>query len=567
MELNQEIMLRMKQLEDVRNPYETGMWKDITRFGNPRREDITLSSAANLKGQRKGKDAYDGTPLGALSTWADGMQGFLISEALTWFRSEMDNPILNEIDEVRLWLQEYDRRMYSAFRRGNLYAVIGEWFRDAGSIGTGTLYTEEDISNQCCVHTVIHPREVFIAENKYGQVDTDFRKFLMTAKQAVEKFDKEKLSSNLKKDAEERPDKEHEFIHAVFPNDNIWPPDRLQATNKRFRSIYLETKAGNQESNIGQGDIVRDSGYNINPYAVWRFRKNSDEVYGYSPMADALIEVFQLNQFGKTMTQAAQLSVEGAYNVPAEMRGNVRITPKGYNYYNDPNKIITPINTGINYPIGKEQQDRLQESMEDKFRVKYFQMLTRADIGKQRRTIEEIIAMKSEQAVLMGPQIDRLVTEGLSHIFEIVSDVEDRAGRFNDMPMPEVIGEYEDVTGRIANININFTGPLPQAQKRIFRMQPIKDGLNELGVASTIFPEVKDRIKADEMAEMILESANFPQILINSDDEVAQIRQQRAREMQQQKMLEMAGAAAEAAPKLGKTIEPGSPLAAMTGKE
>ena len=562
MGLSQKIMLRMKQLEDERNPYETGMWKDIGRFVLPRREDIMLSSATNLKGQRKGKDVYDGTPLGALNTWADGMQGFLISEALNWFRSEMDNPILNEIDEVRAWLQEYDRRMYSAFRRSNIYAIIGEWFRDAGSIGTATNYTEEDITNQASVHTVIHPREVFIDENKFGQVDTVFRKFFLTARQAVSKFDKVKLSTNLQKDADERPSKPHEFIHAVFPNEDTWPGMK-QSTRKPFRSVYIETKAFASDKGGGE---VRDSGYDLNPYAVWRFRKNSDETYGYSPAADALVEVFQLNQFGRTMTRAAQISVEPPVNVPSEMRNNVRLGPKGYNYYDDPNRIITPINTNINYPIGKDQQDRLQESIEDKYRVKYFQMLTRADIGKQRRTIEEIIAMKSEQAVLMGPQIDRLITEGLSKIFEITSEIEDRAGRFKDMPLPAVIKEYEDATGRIANININFTGPLAQAQKRLFKMQPIQDGINALAPMATLFPTIKDRVNEDEMAEMILESANFPQQLIRTDDEVAEIRQRRAQELQQQKMLEMAGAAAEAVPKLGKAAEPGSPLEAITNE-
>jgi len=560
MELNEKIMLRMKQFEDERRPYETGMWKDITRFGNPRRENILLSSASNLKGQRKGKDAYDGTPLGALNTWSDGMQGFLVSKSLTWFRSEMDEPVLNKIDEVREWLQEYDRRMYSAYRRSNYYSVQGEWFRDAGSIGTATLYTEEDIVNQASVLTVIHPREVFIAENRFGQVDTVFRKFFLTAKQAVEKFGREKVSDNLRKDASERPDKNHEFVHAVFPNDSTWP-GMMQVNRKLFRSVYIETKSSGEN---GVGNIVRDSGYDFNPYVVWRFRKNSDEVYGYSPMADALIEVFQLNQFGKTMIQAAQLAVEGAFNIPSEMRGNVRITPKGYNYYDDPQRVITPINTNINYPIGKDQQDRLQESIEDKFRVKYFQMLTRADIGKQRRTIEEIMSMKSEQAVLMGPQIDRLVTEGLSKEFEIISEIEDRAGRFDDMPIPNTILEYEDYTGRVASLNINFTGPLAQNQKRIFKMQPIQDGINAIAPMTTLFPNVRDRINEDEMAEEILESTNFPQHLIRSDEEVAEIRRRRAEELQQQKMLEMAGAAADAAPKLSKAPEPGSPLEAIT---
>ena len=45
--LEQKILLRQSQMEEVRNPYETGMWEDIGRFIHTRRKDITLNSASN----------------------------------------------------------------------------------------------------------------------------------------------------------------------------------------------------------------------------------------------------------------------------------------------------------------------------------------------------------------------------------------------------------------------------------------------------------------------------------------------------------------------------------------
>jgi hypothetical protein len=537
----------------VRRDYETGLWEDIARFVNPRREDIGQYSTYTKKGQRRGKDVYDGTPLGALNTWADGMQGFLVSESLTWFRSEMSNPMLNKVDEVRAWLQEYDRLMYAAFRRSNFYATIGEWFRDAGSIGTATLYTEEDKGNSSASHTCIHPREVFIAENKLNQVDTVFRKFELTARQAVQKFGKEKLSDAIKNNAEKHPSKMHEFVHAVFPNNDLWPGKKT-AKGKKFRSVYVETE-GKGETKKGQ--VVRDSGYDINPYAVWRLRKNSDEVYGYSQAADSIVEVFQLNQIAKTMTMAAQKAVEPPLNVPESMRGNVRMTPNGYNYYDNNKNVITPIQTGINYPIGIDQQERLQQSIEDKYRVSFFQMLTKAGEGRE-RTAREIIEMKSEQAVLMGPQVDRLTGEGLAKVFRIVSDIEDRAGRFEGMVIPDVVLELG------GSIDITFTGPLAQAQKELFEMQPIQRGINAIAPIAQVFPNILDRVNEDEMAEAILEASAFPQKLIRTDEEVAEIREQRAAAQQQQMQQQMMLEAADRVPKLSKEIEPNSPIEALT---
>ena len=301
--IEQKILLRQSQMEEVREFYENGLWLDIGRFINPRRKDVTVESRTNDKGRNLGKEIYDGTPLGALNTWADGMQGFLVSNQ--WFKSVMDNPVLNRIDIVREWLQAYDEKMYSAFDAGNFYAVIPQWFRDAGSIGTATLFTQDEVGTGRISHTSIHPREVFIAENMFGEVDTVHRKFMKTARQAVEEFGFDNVSKLIQQNSKTKPDNEHEFIHAVFPNKDRFY-GKMTSINKAFRSIYMETSSGD-DGNIAH--ITRDSGFDINPYAVWRFRKNSDEVYGRSPSSAALTEVFGLNQMGKTLLAAGHKSV------------------------------------------------------------------------------------------------------------------------------------------------------------------------------------------------------------------------------------------------------------------
>jgi hypothetical protein len=548
-----DILKRQSKMETIREFYERGLWQDITRFVNPRRAQIRIDDQHDDKGQNLGKDVYDGSPLGALNTWSDGMQGFLISNR--WFKSEMDNPQLNKVDSVRNWLQVYDQKMYSAFDRGNFYAVLPEWFRDAGSIGTATLFTQEEIGTGRIAHLSVHPREVFVAENMFGEVDTVHRKFMMTARQAVQMFNEEKetgqVSDTIKSANETEPDKQYQFIHAVFPNTDRVPGKKTSA-NKKFRSVYVEAGEGDGNKTAF---INRDSGFDINPYAVWRFRKNSDEIYGRSPAADSLTEVFSLNQIGMTLLQAAHKSVDPALNVPVEMRGRVRIEPHGYNYYEKNDRLISPIGQGINYPIGIDQQERLQKSMEDKFRVEFF----RAFIGRQgEATAAEIFAIKGEQAGLMSAQVDRLYIEGLRKIFDIVSDIEDRRGVFSEEAgMPPMPQEIIDEGGQI---NFILTGPLAQAQRRIRELNPINEVLDALGPAAAVLgPEMLDIINRDELSEIIVESGSYPQRAINSKERRKEIRTERAEalelEKQQQFMLE----AAKAAPGLAKAPEPGSP--------
>ena len=99
--IGQRILLQMSKMIEIRRYYEDGLWIDITRFVNPRREDITDSSRTNMKGQHFGKDVYDGTPKSALAIWADGMQGHMVSQSLRWFRTILGDPQLNKEDEVQ----------------------------------------------------------------------------------------------------------------------------------------------------------------------------------------------------------------------------------------------------------------------------------------------------------------------------------------------------------------------------------------------------------------------------------------------------------------------------------
>jgi hypothetical protein len=382
---------------------------------------------------------------------------------------------------------------------------------------------------------------------------------MMTARAAFQKFGDE-VSQTIKDSLKSDPNKDYEFIHAVFPN-----TDRIigkkTARNKEFRSIYLETKDSNNSSgqNTESANIVRDSGFDVNPYAVWRFRKSSDEIYGYSPMADALVEIFSLNQFGKTRIQFAQKSVDPAMNVPIEMRGRVRNKPGGKNYFDDPKRVISQIALGGNYPVSIEETKMIQRSVEDKFRVEFF----RAFIGRQgEATATEIMAIKGEQAGLMSAQVDRLYIEGLRRVFDIVSNIEDKRGAFSEEAgMPPLPPEIAQTNGTIGFI---LTGPLRQAQRRITEQAPINEAILALEpLAALLGPEILDVINKDAIAEGVVEAGMLSQKYINSIDVRTAIREDRAAAAAVQQQQLMALEAAKVAPGLGKEVEPNSPLEAI----
>jgi hypothetical protein len=150
-------------------------------------------------------------------------------------------------------------------------------------------------------------------------------------------------------------------------------------------------------------------------------------------------------------------------------------------------------------------------------------------------------------------------------VFDVVSDIADKAGR---LPVPpqiliDSIENAREVGGDIAKIDIRFTGPLAQAQQTLFQMQPIKNGLNDLGQASVLFPNILKKVKELEMADEILDSNNFPARLVKDNEQVAEEiaaeEQQRQQMMAQQAMQGMA----DAYPKVTGAPEEGSPAEAI----
>ena len=555
--LGEKILLHQKQMQEVREFYEDRDY-EVARFVNPRRELLKDSQRFDDKGEARGRQAWSGIPNSALNIWADGMQGHMVSQSLRWFKSMLSIPRLNEIDEVQRYLQQYDEAMYGEFNGSNFYAVLGEWFRDAGSVGTATLYTEEDIANKSAVHTPIHLREILISEDKFGNVDTVHRKFFLTARQAVDKFGVEKLHPTIVKNAEEHPETKHEFIHAVFPNTERMYGSLL-AENKPIASVYLQKEG---KPGVEDSLVVKKSGYDINPYAVWRLRKNSDEIYGYSPAHDAMVSIKGLNQMEKTLLGAAQLHVEPAMNVPEAMRGRTQIRPRGKNYFEKGGDTISTISNQGNFPIGIDREERMQRVIEDKYRVEFFMILSRAE---REMTATEIMERQSEKAVLLGPQVDRLIKEGLEKTFDVVSDIAEKAGRLPEPPqiLIDTIEEIKAEGNRAAKIDIRFTGPLAQAQDRLFKMQPIKNGLNELAQASVLYPEVLDKVDPERLAERILDTTNFPQDVMRTDTELKAFQDARAAAQAQAQAQEQAAQMAESYPKINKAAEAGSPAEAI----
>ena len=178
--------------------YETDLLRqEIANFIFPLREDFD-QSPNEASNKRKATNIFDGTAVAALNLAADGFHGNMISPAMRWFLQKLPAKLkpLEVIPEVRLWLQAFTEGIYAEFQNSNFYSEMRPFLRDGLSVSPGSLYMDES-RGKICFRT-LHPKEGFMAEDMYGNINKFIRLLSLTARQAVEKFGEDSLSDNIR---------------------------------------------------------------------------------------------------------------------------------------------------------------------------------------------------------------------------------------------------------------------------------------------------------------------------------------------------------------------------------
>ena len=535
----EEIITQQGELETERKPFEE-VWSDIIEYIIPRRTGTDENAP---KGEQNDEKIFDGTAPNALKRLSDGLQGQLISSNYKWFGMRMEQSGLMNIPVIKQWLQILEPAMYNLLGRSNFYRQMTEYFMDAGSFGTATIYSAFDRRRGRINFSTRHPKEVFLSQDQHGQIDKVIRRFNLSAKNWVSQFDD--VDSEIEQAADKNPESMFPCIHNVFVRMDR-DPNKQDAMNMPWGSQYVD---------VMHKKIVRKSGYFSNPYHIWRFYKNSDETYGRSPSWNALADVKALNEYVKSGIWAAQMSVRPPMWVPNDLRGRVRFVPGGNTYGDDPANIPKPLNTGIRYAEGVDREVRTQKQIRDHFMVDFF--LLPHELDAPQRTAFETRTMKEEKTVALSPTINGLESESLDSVLERVFDIGMEEGMLPPPPpiLLQVLGG--------ARIKIDYMGPLAQLIRQFFRNQPYRNTLQEMMPVFELQPSAMDNYDWDDWSQNIGEANDLPVKSMRSPEQIAQIRQLRLQAQEQQRQLDAAEQAGKAVPGLNQPVQPGSVLERM----
>jgi hypothetical protein len=547
-------------------------------------------------GQQTGQMVYDDTAMLARNLLVDGMVGYLCSRNQSWFALEIPGKFnfprtsgmrswsgqrVDSYPQVQKWIQECEEDMYSAFNRSNFYDVVTEFISDGASCGTATILSEEDVDNGTIVFTVPHFRECFIAENQFKKVDTVYRIYKMTLRQLAQKFGWEEMCAiepNFKRDYESNMHRECDVLHAIYPRVD-YEPWRIDSKNKKWASEWVYCKGGKILERGGSDKtpaladpknvISTESGYDTMPIITWRWRVNSDEVYGRGPAHDAFVSIAQLNQMGRTNLITAQRAAEPPLVAYSDMRGAIQRGPNGITYVESNRGDIRtrapmPLQTGVqNLPFSIDYQDRVAKIVNQHFHTDVFMMMSQlANAGKSERMVQEqVMELQGEKAAILGTRVGNLQSEAFDPLINRVFSIEAEAGRIPKTP--DIL--LESVHGPV---QVQYLGLLAQAQTRLTTVRSIQSFMQIAGQIAQFDPSIIHAINAPLILRTVRDAVNAPVDCVYDEKTFAGIVQQLQHNAQVQQEADIIPKFAKAAAALGKSPESGSIMKQlMSGEE
>jgi len=381
--------------------------------------------------------------------------------------------------------------------------------------GTGVMFIGENVGPRQLLFRAHHLKDCYIAENAAGDIDTMFRPFRLTARQAVQRFGSENLSSkiNQARTSDKDNDTLFDFMHAVVPRDD-WGGRRI---NHDYVSAWMEVETEH---------LIAERGFHEFPYVVPRWDTSAEEVYGRSPAMIALADVQTLNQMGKTILRAGHKAVEPPLAIPHDgLHSPARTWPGGNTYFKSSilektngRSPIFPIETGSNLPLGLEMQNQTR----DMVYAAFFRNVLQLPTAGPQMTATEVLQRREEFMRIIGPTFGRLEADYNGPTIERVFNVMMRAGAF--APWPDAL-DGQDVRFEFQSA-VSRIGKLVEAAA-------FGKTMEDLSPLASVDLAVMDHFDNDEISRDVAEANGVPQRWLRDVDAVEAMREQRAQQAQQ----------------------------------
>lgn len=545
--IKEQLLKQVALLNHDRSSFEPH-WRELSDFINPRGSRFLVTDVN--RNDRRNTKTVDPTATLANRTLSSGMMSGITSPARPWFKLATPDPDMMDYGPVKLWLEAVQRRMNEVYNKSNLYQSLPLLYSSLGTYSTGAMAVLED--DEDVIRTMMFPiGSYYLANSARGSVDTCYRKFTMTVRQLVMEFGMSNVSTSVKGLWESGSYETWiEVIHAVYPNIDR-DTGKLDSKNKRVKSVYFEVDGDNDK-------LLRESGFDEFPIMAPRWEVNGEDVYGSScPGMIALGQVKALQLEQKRKSQLIDKATNPPMVGPTSLKNQrVSLLPGDITYIDQmtgqdglkPAYLVNPNTADLLADI----QDTRQ-MINSAYFVDLFMMLQ--NINTRSMPVEAVIEMKEEKLLMLGPVLERLNDECLNPLIDRTFSI---MARKNLLPPPP------DVLQGMP-LKIEYISVMAQAQKSI-GLSSLSSTVGFIGQLAQVKPEALDKLDTDQAIDAFAEMSGVSPTVIVPQEQVNQIREERAQQQKQQQAMAMGMAAAQGAKTLSEaqTADP-SVLTAISG--
>lgn len=520
-----KLLAQIDELQSDRRTWEAH-WQDVATLVLPQRDFTTMRAA----GEKRDTQIYDATAVWANGQLAAGLHSFLTNPVVKWFALRVQDPSIDQRDDVRAWMLDTRDRMFRTFSSvtGDFQSQAHELYLDISAFGTSCMFTSEQ---QRAIRFRTHPlNECYVREDQFGRVDTLVREWTWTLRQVVQRFGTDVLPDDLKGKVETKPATPVQVIHIVAPRGDQLVAE-LEKGTKKWVSVYITRKPK---------AVLSVGGFNVFPYVVPRWTKMAGEVYGRSQAMTVLPDIRMLQEMNRTVLRSAQKQVDPPIQMPDEgFLGPLRLASGGINFYRASSQgRIETIKTEGRIDIGIELIKQRQDNI---IRAFFVDLLLLRE-GPQ-MTATEVLARREEKLRLMSPMISRVQNEFLGPLIRRVYKLMAAVGMF--LPPPP------DLAGRKIEVDYVSAAALSQQTSEV---ENIQRWFNAIIPFIELDPRGGQNVSVDEIIRTTATLYNIAPSLLVSIEAVTEQRQADAEKAQAAEQLQQGQGIAEGAAKTAKAI-------------
>lgn len=518
---------RLEELRSQRAPYEP-IWNDITDLVLPSKGTYTYGEHRNDPGRNTVK-RQDPTAVVAASALSARIVSDLTGEGSTWFTLRAPDPEIDKLDHVRRALQILSEKVLGLLRDSSFRLAHLELTTNVICYGTACMFVQEQ--NGRMIHKTIPIQEICIAENVEGVVDTVYRQFKLSLRQAVQLWGLENLPDSWQHEITSHPDKEVEILHVVVPNAD-YVPDNPIAEFLPYSSLYLS---------VGHKHLIHKGFLDRMPYKVVRFYKRSGEVFGAGPAFEAMPDIKTLQALRYSNTSRMQLEAHPPIAMPHKAAvAPLKVIPNGINIVEfGPNgrplidRLLPP---GSNQQMAQTEMEHLRMAIRSAFFVD--PLINREN---SIRTAAEVVRRTNEEMIGTAPFISRFQAEYLNEVIDDNLDFVLRTHTFPDPVTGEEVPLLNLLPPELHGVRplVEYTSPLARVQ----HMQELNNLVQFLQIMQPLFavdPSLVMHFDLNNYMRTIADKLSIPLEVIVPPEVVQAQKQAAEQQRQQQEMMQAA---------------------------